>query len=446
MDRGRRALGLGGSDRACPCAIGLRDRLRARVEGLRVRDPDRRHGSDLPHQHQRLEARPCRRRPGEPVQSCGSARQAGEPGRGRPQPRHALLDRLAQPLAPAAGPARAEDAPLLRLRAGLPVDRELPQHRHDHRPGGRRRLCDRRPRVRRQAAARRDQGEVAVQPRLDDRAHLHQGRGRHRAGQQDPGLLRPPAAEDLRRDVPPAGDQAGRHDRRSSADRGARARPGSAPVLCLARQADDQVPAAHGGRAAARAADRDRGRPRPRPEHRPEPERGDAAGNARRGHPGPRERAGRDREALPGSVRPPQRLSDREHRQLRDRLHAAGADRQDRGRGAEAEDRDLRVHADGQRPEPAGRQLALRPAHPRRSAPDPRGAVLVGDDVRHRDLPGPEPDRPLPDQRSLEPAPQPRRLAGHLRAVGAAVGSPAGSELAPLARGRRRLQADLALL
>ena len=167
------------------------------------------------------------------------ARQAGEPGRGRPQPRHALLDRLAQPLAPAAGPARAEDAPLLRLRAGLPVDRELPQHRHDHRPGGRRRLCDRRPRVRRQAAARRDQGEVAVQPRLDDRAHLHQGRGRHRAGQQDPGLLRPPAAEDLRRDVPPAGDQAGRHDGRSSADRGARARPGSAPVLCLARQADD---------------------------------------------------------------------------------------------------------------------------------------------------------------------------------------------------------------
>ena len=54
------------------------------------------------------------------------------------------------------------ERPVLRLRAGLPLDRELPQHRHPYRRLGRRRLRDRRPRFPRQAARGRDQDQVAV--------------------------------------------------------------------------------------------------------------------------------------------------------------------------------------------------------------------------------------------------------------------------------------------
>ena len=43
----RRARGAGER------AVGLRHRLRAGLAGLRVRDPVARHGSDLPHEHER---------------------------------------------------------------------------------------------------------------------------------------------------------------------------------------------------------------------------------------------------------------------------------------------------------------------------------------------------------------------------------------------------------
>ena len=95
---------------------------------------------------------------------------------------------------------------------------------------------------------------------------------------------------------------------------------------------------------------------------------------------------------------------------------------------------------------PLRRRRALRPAPPGRPAPGPGAGVLVGDDVRRERLPGPEPVRPLPDQRSLEPALQRRRLARHLRPVDRARRPEAGSELAPVAARRRGVPAHLAPL
>ena len=289
MDRGRRALGLGGSDRACPCAIGLRDRLRARVEGLRVRDPDRRHGSDLPHQHQR-------RKPDHagdaPVNRFSHAAGLAKPeNRDVVAPNHDTLYSIAW-LDLSRQPQVLHVPKMHRFYVFELVSPWTENFRNigtttGQQDGGDFAIVG--PGLRRQAAARRDQGAVAVQPRLDDRAHLHQGRGRHRGGstrsRTSYGLRRcksfgetysPPAIKpvDTTVDHPPIAGLG----------------PGEDPLAfyAVARRADERFPPPAADAPLLDAADRDRGRPRPRPEHGPEAERRDARGNARRGHRGAR--------------------------------------------------------------------------------------------------------------------------------------------------------------